>query len=122
MSEFAKKLYEQDPERWLDGFDSIEELNENTFGYDGKLHGYILILNPDTGDEFDNRLNILEMDYQMYSASVEFLDESIGFNSNGESVRAGIFNGDEHSPNGEIDSDKIREILGEVLYDLYKFH
>ena len=121
MSDIAKNLFEKDPKRWFDGYNSLEELNDNMFCFEGTLHAYILILNPDAGDEFDNRLNKLEMDYQMCSASIEFLNESIGFNSNGESVRTALFSSDYHAPDGEIDADKIREILGEVLYDIYKF-
>lgn len=121
MSDIAKNLFEKNPKRWFDGWNTLEELNDNMFCFEGKLHGYLLILNPDTGDKFDNRLNELEIDYQMCSASVEFLNESLGFNPNGESVRTGLFSSEYHSPNGEINEDKIREILGEVLYDLYKF-
>jgi hypothetical protein len=121
MSDIAKNLFEKDHIRWFDGYSSLEELNDNMYCFEGTLHGYLLILNPDTGDEFDNRLNRLEMDYEMCSAAIEFLSDSIGFNQNGESVRIGIFNSENHQPDGEINSDKIREVLGDVLYDLYKF-
>ena len=62
-----------------------------------------------------------EMDYEMCSAAMEFLNESLGFNENGETVRTAMFNLEQHHPKGEINSDKIREILGDVLYDLFKF-
>ena len=46
---------------------------------------------------------------------MEFLNESLGFNENGETVRTAIFNSEQHHPKGEINSDKIREILGDVF-------
>jgi hypothetical protein len=121
MSEISKKLFEKNPKKWLEGFSSLDECNKNLYGEEGILHGYFLILNPDTGDKFDNRLNELEMDYGMCSIGVEFIRESIGFNKNGESVRVGMFTSESHSPDGSINSDKIKELLGDVLYDLYKF-
>ena len=121
MSDIAKNLFEKDPKRWYDGFSSLEELNENMHGFEGTLHGYLLILNETDFDAYDERLSKLEMDYEMCSAHMEFLKESLGFQEVGETVRSVIFNSEQHHPNGEINSDKIKEILGDVLYDLYKF-
>jgi hypothetical protein len=121
MSDIAKNLFEKDPKRWYDGFSSLEELNENMHGFEGTLHGYLLILNETDFDAYDERLSKLEMDYEMCSAHMEFLKESLGFQEIGETVRTAIFNSEQHHPNGEINSDKIKEILGDVLYDLYKF-
>ena len=48
-------------------------------GFEGTLHGYLLILNDTDFDAYDERLNKLEMDYEMCSAAMEFLNESLGF-------------------------------------------
>ena len=115
------KIFLTRPKRWYDGCSSLEELNKNMHGFEGALHGYLLILNDSDFDAYDERLNRLEMDYEMCSAAMEFLNESLGFNKNGETVRTAVFNSEQHHPEAEINSDKIREILGDVLYDLYKF-
>ena len=129
MSKIAKDLFEKDKKRWLEGYDSLEAYNDDYTGFEGHLHGYFLILNPDTGDAFDDKLNKLEMEYGMVTIAPSFLKESkyfphgsVGFNSNGESVRVAMFSSNHHAPNGSIDENKIREILGEVFYDLHKFH
>jgi len=121
MSDIAKKLFEKDPKGWYDGYSSLEELNEDMAGLEGTLHGYLLILNETDFDAYDERLNKLEMEYGMCSAGYKLLKESLGFQEIGETVRIGIFSSEKHHPDGEINSDKIREILGDVLYDLYKF-
>ena len=120
MSEIAKNLFKSNTKKWLEGFSSLDECNENLYCEEGTLHGYFLILNPDD-HEYENRLNKLEIEFNMFSIGVEFLKESVGFNTKGESVRVGMFNSENHFPNGSINSDKIREILGDVLYDIYKF-
>ena len=121
MSDIAKNLFEKDPKRWYDGFSSLEELNENMHGFEGTLHGYLLILNETDVDAYDERLTKLEIDYEMSSGGFKLMKESLGFQEIGETVRTAIFNSEQHHPNGEINSDKIKEILGDVLYDLYKF-
>lgn len=122
MSDIAKSLFDKDPKKWFGGmFSSLEECNENMYGFEGVLHGYLLILNETDCDAYEERLTKLEIDYEMSEVHNEFLKESLGFQEVGETVRSVIFNSEQHHPNGEINSDKIKEILGDVLYDLYKF-
>ena len=65
-------FFEKDKKRWLEGYDSLEAYNDDYTGLDGHLHGYFLILNPDTGDTFDDKLNKLEMDYGMVTICRHF--------------------------------------------------
>lgn len=121
MSDIAKALFENDPHGWFDGYSSIEELNEDMACLEGPLHGYLFILNETDLDAYNERLSELEIDFEMTSAGQRFLEESVGFQETGETIRIGIFSSEQHHPQGQIDSDKIREILGDVLFDLHKF-
>ena len=121
MSDIAKSLFESDPKGWFDGYSSLEELNEDMGCLEGPLHGYLFILNEQDMDAYDERLTRLEIDFEMTSAGPRFLEKSVGFQEVGETVRIGVFSSEQHHPHGEIDSNKIKEILGDVLYDLYKF-
>lgn len=68
--DIAKELFEKDKKRWLEGYDSLEAYNDDYTGFEGHLHGYFLILNPDTGDAFDDKLNKLEMEYGMVTIAL----------------------------------------------------
>jgi hypothetical protein len=57
MSDITKNLFDKDPKRWYDGCSSLEELNKNMHGFEGALHGYLLILNDSDFDAYDERLN-----------------------------------------------------------------
>jgi hypothetical protein len=50
MSDITKNLFDKDPKRWYDGCSSLEELNKNMHGFEGALHGYLLILNDSDFD------------------------------------------------------------------------
>lgn len=113
MSDIAKKIFEQKRGELMEGNSSIEELYEAYGGepVSGKLHAYLLILNPDN-PQYDDKLTCLEADHQMTSAG--FTNVHAGFiESEGEAARIGIFNSD-------FAEEKLIQILGDVLFDVYK--
>jgi len=114
VSEIAKKVFEQNREAFLEGTCSIEELYEATTDQPIKnknLCAFLLILNPDN-PQYEERLNCLETEHQMLSTG--FATVHAGFiEKEGEAARIGIFNYD-------FPEEKIFQILGNVLFDVYK--
>lgn len=114
MSDIAKKIFEQNRDVFLEGTSSIEGLYEITKDQPNKnkaLCAFLLILNPDN-PRYEERLTFLETEHQMLSAG--FTTVHAGFiEKEGEAARIGIFNYD-------FPEDKFFNILGNVLFDVYK--
>ena len=112
MSDIAKNIYEDQKNDFLENESSIEVLGE-MYGLEGPFSAYVLILDG-SHSEYDNRLTKLEVNFYMFSAG--YCYTKAGFNKeSGESGRIGMFGSD-----AEMSSEKISEILGDVLFDIYK--
>jgi hypothetical protein len=110
MSDIAKELFNQNPSKYMDGESTINELGE-MYGLDGDFHAFFMILNSNHAD-YDDKLNTLELEYEMFSAGYE--DTSSGFlKEGGEVSRIGMFQ-------SNFTVDQIHSILGEVVFDVYQ--
>jgi len=110
MSDIAKELFNQNPSKYMDGEESIEELGE-MYGLEGDFSAFFMILNP-THPNYDDKLNDLELEHEMFSAGYE--DTSAGFlKMEGEVSRIGMFE-------SKFTIDQIYSILGGVVFDVYQ--
>ena len=118
MSDIAKNLFEKNPNRWFDGYNTLEEHNDNMFCFEGKLHGYLLILNPDTGDKFDNRLNELEIDQEDDNVNQQDIGGSLNITHGGDDPKIGSEEESDENVVGEgVNDREIEGKLSDLTYD-----
>jgi hypothetical protein len=111
MSDIAKKTYEENKNDILGGMLNIEELLAAYEIQANDAAVFFLILDPDN-PHYEERLTCLETNHSMTSAG--YIDCHAGFiEGKGEVARVGIF---ETAFSGQ----KVKEILGDVLFDIYQ--
>lgn len=110
MSDIAKDLFNQNPSHYMEGEESINELGE-MYGLEGDFSAFFMILNPNHPN-YDDKLNDLELEYEMFSAGYE--DTSAGFlKDGGEVSRIGMFQ-------SKFTTEQMYSMLGDVVFDVYQ--
>lgn len=111
MSDLAKKIFEKHREELLESSTNIDELCTSLEITGDNISAYLLILNPDH-PQYDEKLTCLETDHQMQSAGYSTVHAGF-IEKEGEAARVGIFE-------SFFPKEKLRQVLGEVLFDVYQ--